>query len=84
MPIIRKFISLPAGIARMPLKQFLVYTFFGCIPWITALAGIGLWIFPKWEKARDILHYGDYLMVAMIGALVLYLIVKTHRKRTAV
>lgn len=81
MPIIRTFISLPAGIARMPLPRFSLYTFVGCIPWVTMLAGIGLWMGPKWEDARDILHYGDYLMVALIVSACAYLAIRHARRR---
>ena len=42
LPIIRTFISLPAGIARMPFWRFTIYTAVGCVPWVLALTLIGV------------------------------------------
>lgn len=49
LPVIRTFISLPAGIARMPLGKFTFYTFLGCLPWSFALAWAGLLLGENWE-----------------------------------
>ncbi len=83
MPIIRTFISLPAGISRMPVRRFSIYTFFGCIPWVFMLASIGTFMGARWEKARDILHYGDYAMVALILGAIVWLFVRSRRKKGA-
>src|SRR5262245_55190277 len=53
LPIIRTFISLPAGVARMPLAKFVVYTLAGCIPWVLALAIIGREVGDRWEEWKD-------------------------------
>ena len=60
LPIIRTFISLPAGVARMPFWRFTVLTLLGCIPWVLALALIGREVGDNWEDWRDNLHYLDY------------------------
>ena len=81
MPIIRTFISLPAGVARMPLARFSAYTFAGCIPWVTGLAVIGVYMGPNWERARDVLHYGDYFVVVAVAVGGLWLLARRYRRR---
>jgi membrane protein DedA with SNARE-associated domain len=81
LPIIRTFISLPAGVARMPFWRFSVLTFAGCLPWVFALAFIGQQVGERWESWKDSLHYFDYAVAAaiVIGAVVL--IVRHRRDR---
>ena len=69
LPIIRTFISLPAGVAKMPFWRFTVLTALGCIPWVLMLALIGQSVGHNWEEWRDHLHYLDYLV--LLAALVL-------------
>ena len=71
LPVIRTFIALPAGIARMPQAKFQIYTFLGSWPWCFALAYIGMKLGEHWESdptLRDFLHRFDALIV---GAVVL-------------
>ena len=63
LPIIRTFISLPAGVARMPFWRFTVLTLIGCIPWVLMLALIGREVGDNWEEWRDKLHYLDYAVI---------------------
>ena len=79
MPIIRTFISLPAGVARMPFWRFSVLTFLGCLPWVFALTFIGLQVGVKWEDWKDSLHYVDYAVAALIVIGVVYLVVRYRR-----
>jgi membrane protein DedA with SNARE-associated domain len=79
LPIIRTFISLPAGVARMPFWRFTVLTLAGCVPWVLMLALIGRSVGDNWEEWRDHLHYLDYAVVAGAIALIVYLIVKRRR-----
>jgi membrane protein DedA with SNARE-associated domain len=53
LPVIRTFISLPAGIAKMPFGKFSLYTFLGVIPWTFALTWLGLVVGDNWETALD-------------------------------
>jgi Uncharacterized membrane-associated protein len=74
LPIIRTFISLPAGIARMDLKKFIIYTFLGSLPWTFALGYLGVQLGPHWNVIKGYFHILDIIViVAIIGALV-YLI----------
>jgi len=50
LPVIRTFIALPAGVARMPRLRFHVYTFIGSWPWCFALAWIGMKLGERWDK----------------------------------
>ena len=66
LPVIRTFIALPAGIARMPQAKFQIYTFLGSWPWCFALAYIGMKLGEQWESdptLRDFLHRFDALIV---------------------
>ena len=83
LPIIRTFISLPAGVARMPFWRFTVLTAAGCLPWVLLLTFIGREAGDNWEKWKDDLHYVDYAVIAMIVVGVAYLIVRARRRRKA-
>jgi membrane protein DedA with SNARE-associated domain len=79
MPIVRTFISLPAGVARMPLARFVVFTVAGSIPWVLMLAIVGREVGSQWEDWRNYLHYADYAIVALAAIAIGYLIVRRRR-----
>jgi membrane protein DedA with SNARE-associated domain len=79
LPIIRTFISLPAGVARMPFWRFTLFTVAGSIPWVLALALIGEAVGHNWEDWRHKLGYLDYVVLVAIIAGVVYLIVRRRR-----
>ena len=79
LPIIRTFISLPAGIARMPFWRFTVLTLLGCIPWVLLLGFIGQEVGSRWEEWRDYLHYGDYVVLAGVVVLIVWLLLRRRR-----
>ena len=79
LPIIRTFISLPAGVARMPFGRFLALTTLGCVPWVTALALIGREVGDNWEDWRHNLEYLDYVVGAAIVLGIIYLIIRRRR-----
>jgi membrane protein DedA with SNARE-associated domain len=83
LPIIRTFISLPAGVARMPFWRFTVLTLLGCIPWVFMLAFIGKQAGDNWTDWKDKLHYVDYAVVALIVIGVVWLFVRARRRRAA-
>ena len=68
LPVIRTFISLPAGIAKMPLGKFSIYTFLGVVPWTFGLAYLGLVLGDNWER---VLNYFDLPTLLIAGALLL-------------
>jgi membrane protein DedA with SNARE-associated domain len=79
LPIVRTFISLPAGVARMPFWRFTVLTTLGCIPWVTALAILGREVGDNWEEWRDKLHYLDYPILLAIIAGIIWLVIRWRR-----
>ena len=79
LPIIRTFISLPAGVARMPFWRFTILTFLGCVPWVFMLTFIGMEVGENWEQWKDSLHYVDYAVAAMIVGTAIYLVVRYRR-----
>jgi membrane protein DedA with SNARE-associated domain len=76
LPIIRTFISLPAGVARMPFWRFSVLTFLGCVPWVLMLTYIGQEAGERWESWKDSLHYFDYAVAAIIVIGIAYLLIR--------
>ena len=81
LPIIRTFISLPAGVARMPFWRFSVLTLIGCIPWCLLLAYAGLAVGDNWEALQKQLHWFDYAVAAAILVALVWLFVRYRRKR---
>ncbi len=80
LPIVRTFISLPAGVARMPFWRFTVFTLLGCIPWVLLLTFIGKQAGDNWESWKDSLHYVDYAVAAAIVIGVVWLVVRNRRR----
>jgi membrane protein DedA with SNARE-associated domain len=80
LPVIRTFISLPAGMARMSFWKFTLYTFLGVIPWTFALTYLGYVVGDRWEQ---VLNYFDIPTLIIGGALVLIALVWYLRRRKA-
>ena len=72
MPIIRTFISLPAGISSMSFKKFLVYTFLGSLPWSLLLVYIGLKLGQNWKAIEPWFHRLDVVVILGVLAVVYY------------
>jgi len=83
LPVVRTFISLPAGVARMPFWRFTVFTVLGCLPWVWLLAYIGLRAGDNWDQWKDNLHYVDYAVVAAILLGLAWLLVRRYRRTDA-
>jgi membrane protein DedA with SNARE-associated domain len=81
LPIIRTFISLPAGVAKMPFVRFTVFTLLGCVPWVLGLALAGEAVGSNWQDVRKGFEYVDYAIVALVVAGVVYAVVRVRRGR---
>jgi membrane protein DedA with SNARE-associated domain len=79
LPIVRTFVSLPAGVAKMPIIRFSVLTVLGSIPWVLALGILGQAVGDNWETWRHNLGYFDYVVAAAIVAGVVWWIVRRRR-----
>src|SRR5829696_6123928 len=81
LPIVRTFISLPAGVARMPFWRFSAFTLAGCVPWVLMLTFIGQEAGSRWEDWKDSLHYLDYAVAATIVIGAAYLLLRSRKRR---
>jgi len=63
LPVVRTFISFPAGVLRAPLGKFLIYTFVGSLVWCYFLTYVGIWFGDNMEQFRDIWHKFDLVIV---------------------
>jgi membrane protein DedA with SNARE-associated domain len=79
IPLVRAFVSLPAGVARMPFWRFTVFSLIGTLPWVLALALAGHALGGDWKSVRNGFEYVDYAIVALVVVGIVYAIV---RRRT--
>lgn len=74
LPIVRTYISFPAGIARMNIWHFSFYTFIGALPWCAALTYAGIKMGDNWELIREKLHNFDLAIgITIVVCIVLYI-----------
>jgi membrane protein DedA with SNARE-associated domain len=78
-PVIRSFVSIPAGIFRMPLGRYTVLTLVGSALWAFALAGVGYALGTSYERFHHDFRFVDYAVVAAVIALAVYLVVRWRR-----
>ncbi len=79
LPVVRTFISFPAGIARMNFPRFVVYTFLGSLPWSLGLAYIGMKLGQNWDTLGGYFHRFD-LVIGILLALGIIYYVRRHLK----
>jgi membrane protein DedA with SNARE-associated domain len=80
IPLVRAFVSLPAGVAKMPLGRFTVLSLIGSLPWVVGLAFLGHALGGDWTSARKYFEYVDYAILAVIVIGIAYAIVRRRRK----
>lgn len=81
LPVVRTFISLPAGIAGMPALRFGLYTAIGCLPWTAALAAAGYAVGANWQAIANGFHGPSYLIAGLIVIAVAIAIWRYARQR---
>jgi membrane protein DedA with SNARE-associated domain len=81
IPVVRAFVSLPAGVARMPLGRFTLFSLFGTFPWVLGLALAGHALGGDWTSVRKGFEYVDYAVVALVVVGIVYAIVRRRRGR---
>ncbi len=81
LPVVRTFISLPAGIAGMPWLRFGIYTAIGCLPWTAALAAAGYAVGANWQAIANGFHGPTYLIAGLIVIAVAIALWRLARQR---
>ncbi|HXJ17480.1 MAG TPA: DedA family protein [Candidatus Polarisedimenticolia bacterium] len=81
LPVVRTFISLPAGVARMNFPRFVILTFLGALPWCYLLAYIGVKMGEEWENLRGYFHQFDIVIGFFIALAVGYFLWSHWPKR---
>ena len=81
LPVVRTFISLPAGVARMHIAKFLIYTFVGSFIWCAGLAYGGYQLGEHWEQIRTAMRPFDPIIGGIIVALIAFYIYR-HLKHS--
>jgi membrane protein DedA with SNARE-associated domain len=81
VPVVRHLISIPAGIARMSLQKFLLYTFVGATLWNSILLYAGFKLGKHWDKIHEYSKELDVIFVIAVALFLAYFIWKHHHKR---
>jgi membrane protein DedA with SNARE-associated domain len=84
LPVIRTFIAFPAGLARMPMLKFQIYTFLGSWPWCFGLAYVGFVLGQRWDSdptLRSLFHRFDALVVVLLLAGLVWFVWSRWRAR---
>jgi len=80
MPVVRTFISLPAGISGMNFFKFVFYSFIGSLPWCFLLTYLGVKLGENWMALKPWFHRFDFFIVAVIIGGLLWWLVRRHRR----
>jgi len=86
LPVVRTFISFPAGLARMPMLRFQIYSFLGSWPWCLALAYVGYLLGARWDSDptfRQLFHESDAVIVIILLAGFAWFVWSRWRERRA-
>lgn len=83
LPVIRTFISLPAGIAGMAPLRFGIYTTIGCLPWTAALAAAGYAVGANWQSVVNGFHGPTYIIAAIVVIAIVIAVWRYARRRRA-
>ncbi len=80
LPVVRTFISVPAGVARMNFAKFTIYTVLGCLPWTFALAWVGYLLGQNWTKAEEVLRPLAWAIALVILAMGVWWVARRWRQ----
>ncbi len=83
VPGLRSVISLPAGVAKMPLPRFLFYTTLGTLIWNTLLAGGGVLLGNNWSQMMDFVDRFKYVVLPLIVGLIVFWLVKQNMGKSS-
>ena len=80
LPVVRTFISLPAGFAHVDMKKFLTLTFLGSLPWTALILAAGMMLGKSWEIMLKIGHQASLIFVAVCAVIIAVMYLR-YRKR---
>lgn len=83
VPVVRAFVSLPAGLARMPFWRFTLFSLLGALPWVLGLALAGHALGGDWKSVRKGFEYVDYAVVVLVLLGLVYLFVRRRGREPA-
>ena len=83
-PVVRSFVSIPAGIFEAPLLRYTVLTLIGSAIWCFAFAGVGWGVGASWESFHEAFRYADVAVALLIAGAAAWLGWRFLRKRRAV
>jgi membrane protein DedA with SNARE-associated domain len=83
VPIARSFISIPAGVFRMPFRPYVWLTFAGSLIWCLAFAGAGYGLGANYERFHSAFRYLDYLVVGLVAVLIVVWVANRRRRRVS-
>jgi len=81
IPVVRHVISIPAGMGRMNLMKFSIYTVLGACMWNTILSIAGYYLKENWDQIMKYSHIIDYVIVAVLAIIVIYYGYKLYQNR---
>lgn len=81
VPVIRTFISLPAGFARVNFTKFVIYTVLGSLPWTIALVYAGMILGENWQTIHSVGRQGSVISAMVLTAVVVYLLLKNRTRQ---
>jgi membrane protein DedA with SNARE-associated domain len=81
VPVVRSLVSIPAGLRRMPLTRFIVYTAAGSAIWNSVLIGLGWIAGDQWHKVEEYAGYFEYLVIAAIAVGVVAFVWKRRQSK---
>jgi membrane protein DedA with SNARE-associated domain len=81
LPIVRTFISLPAGFAHVNFKKFLFYTFIGSLSWTLLIVGAGMMLGESWPLLTKFGHAASVMLIGLAVAVILVLYVRCKRRK---
>ncbi len=82
-PVVRSFISIPAGVFRSPLPRYTVLTLLGSAIWAFAFAGLGWGVGTGYRRVHEDFRFVDYAVVAAVGLAVVWLLLRRRSRRPA-
>lgn len=83
LPVIRTFISLPAGFARVDAKKFFIYTVLGSLPWTALILAAGMMLGESWQVLTKIGHEASIIFVGASAGVIVYFYLKYRKKKKA-